>query len=121
VAVLSFVIKLVLQGLSVHPWIAQLSYEVRNYVIAYLHLVLVGMISCFLLGWSIEKKWIREPTRPILAMFLIGFVGMELVMINPVPLNERLINFANLLFLFSTLLVFAIGYISFTAIRREEH
>jgi len=119
VAVLSFVIKLVLQGLSVHPWIAQLSYEVRNYVIAYLHLVLVGMISCFLLGWSIEKKWVREPTRPILAMFLIGFVGMELVMINPVPLNDRLINFANLLFLFSTLLVFAIGYISFTAIRRE--
>lgn len=121
VALLSFAIKLVLQGLSAHPWIARLAYEVRNYVLAYLHLVLIGMISAFLLGWSMEKKWVREPTKLILALFLIGFAGMELIMISPLPWNDRIINFANLLFLFSSLLVIAIGYITFSAIRREKN
>lgn len=121
VSFLSFAVKLVLQAVSVHPYIAQLAYEVRNYVIAYLHLVLIGMITCFLLGWSIEKKWIKEPPTPILTLFLAGFVGMELVMINPLPLNDRLINFVNLLFLFSCLLVIASGFFVYNAFKRETH
>ncbi len=121
VALLSFAVKLVLQTLSAHPGIAHLAYEVRNYVLAYLHLVLIGMISAFLLGWSIEKKWIREPNKLILALFLIGFAGMELIMVNPLPLNDRIVNFANLLFLFSFLLVIAIGGIAFNTTRSEKH
>lgn len=121
VAFISFAIKLVLQAFSAHPWIARLAYEVRNYVLAYLHLVLIGMISGFLLGWSIEKKWIREPNKSVLVLFLIGFVGMELIMVNPIPLNDRIINFANLLFLFSSLLVIAIGFITVSSTRREKY
>ena len=121
VAFISFGIKLVLQTLSAHPLIARLAYEVRNYVLAYLHLVLIGMISGFLLGWSIEKKWIREPNKPVLTLFLIGLIGMELTMINPIQLNDRIINFANLLFLFSSLLVIAIGSIALGAINNEKH
>jgi biotin transporter BioY len=78
------------------------------------------MISAFLLGWSIEKKWIREPNKPVLALFMIGFIGMEVIMVNPLPLNDRIINFANLLFLFSTLLVIAIGIMAFSAIRQKH-
>jgi hypothetical protein len=120
VSFFSFVVKLVLQAISVHPYIARLAYEVRNYVIAYLHLVLIGMITSFLLAWSIERKWIKEPPKPILALFLVGLVGMELVMINPLSLNDRLINFANLLFLFSSFLVIASGFFVYNAFR-ENH
>jgi hypothetical protein len=121
VSFLSFAVKLVLQALSVHPNIAQLAYEVRNFVIAYLHLVLIGMVTCFLLAWSIEKKWIKEPPKSILVLFLVGFIGMELVMINPLPLNDRFINFANLVFLFSALLVIASGYFVYHAFNSKNH
>ena len=45
----AFAFKIVLQLLSVHPDIARLAYEFRSYVIAYLHLVLLGIITLFLL------------------------------------------------------------------------
>ena len=66
VAFLSFILKLILQTWSAHPHIAQLAYEIRNYVMAYLHLVLLGMVTCFLLGWSLERKWILVPLIKLL-------------------------------------------------------
>lgn len=111
VAFLSFITKLILQALSAHPYMAQLAYEIRNYVMAYLHLVLLGMISSFLLGWCMEQQWIRKPTLLIVMLFLIGFVGTELTLITPIPSAGSLINSTNLLFFFSCMMVFGLGSI----------
>ncbi|MGB4974565.1 MAG: hypothetical protein WBO32_18000, partial [Cyclobacteriaceae bacterium] len=67
--------------LSVYPSIALLAYEVRFYVIAYLHLVLIGMISLFLIAWYVE--WNLVPINKLnVYLLLIGFISSELVMIS---------------------------------------
>lgn len=112
VAFLSFALKLILQALSAHPHIAQLAYEIRNYVMAYLHLVLFGMISCFLLAWSLEKGWLRKAGLTCTVLFVIGFIGMELTLISNNSFNGSMINSASLLFVFSAvILVDIIGFL----------
>jgi hypothetical protein len=109
VALLSFILKLILQVLSAHPYLAQLAYEVRNYVMAYLHLVLLGMITSFLLAWCIEKGWINEPGIGFVLTYVSGFVGMEMVLISTVFWFDFSINPVILLFGFSSLLVIGIA------------
>lgn len=111
VAFLSFITKLILQILSAHPYMAQLAYEIRNYVMAYLHLVLLGMISTLLLGWCIEQHWVKKPSLPTVILFLIGFVGTELTLISHISSEGSLINSPNLLFFFSCIMVFSLGSI----------
>jgi len=120
VAFLSFTAKLLLQLLSAHPQMAQLAYNTRNYVMAYLHMVLLGMISTFLVAWSVEMKWIRTPSVSSVIIFLIGFVGTECLLITPWPLNHALMNVPNLLFLCSVLLVLAIGMFTWKSFKREN-
>jgi hypothetical protein len=120
VAFLSFTAKLLLQLLSAHPQMAQLAYNTRNYVMAYLHMVLLGMISTFLVAWSVEMKWIRTPSVSSVIIFLIGFVGTECLLMTPWPLNHALMNVPNLLFLCSVLLVLAIGMFTWKSFKREN-
>jgi hypothetical protein len=56
---LSFGLKIGLQLVSVLPWAVQWSYVQRHIVIAYLHLVFIGIISFFLLAWAIQQGYIR--------------------------------------------------------------
>jgi len=80
-SLLALVTKLVLQLFSVYPQIATLAYETRYYVIAYLHLVLIGMISFFLIAWYREKNLI--PLKGLYVyLLLLGFASSELVMIG---------------------------------------
>ncbi|GAB3013309.1 hypothetical protein [Spirosoma pulveris] len=67
-AFLSFGLKLLLQLLSVLPWATLLAYTQRNLVIAYLHLVFIGVITFFLLAWAIQQGYIH---RSVLAIRLI--------------------------------------------------
>ena len=78
----AFTVKVVLQLLSVYPEVARLAYQFRSYVIAYLHLVLLGIISLFLLVWYGEKGFINlTNTKPAFILFVVGLAGMELLLI----------------------------------------
>jgi hypothetical protein len=80
----AFVLKLILQALSALPSIALIAYQYRNFVIAYLHLVLLGYVSLFLLTWTIYSFKIR-PTKFLqwgLIVFLLAFVFSELLIIG---------------------------------------
>jgi hypothetical protein len=80
-ALIALILKLVLQCISAFPTIAQMAYEFRPVVIAYLHLVLLGVISIFLLGWYREKNFFSNWDNKIFVLFLIAFVGMEICLI----------------------------------------
>lgn len=111
VVLLSFATKLILQLVSAHPYMAQLAYEVRNYVMAYLHLVLLGMISCFLLAWSMEKGWILKAGLAATLFFVIGFLGMEITLISGNSFMGSMVNPALFLFIFSLMIV--VGLVQF--------
>ena len=78
IALSGFGLKLLLQMISAFPSIAQMAYELRPIVIAYLHLVLVGIITSFLLAWYLEEKVIGNtvPKRTIY-LYITSLFGME--------------------------------------------
>lgn len=83
--VLALSTKLVLQVLSVIPSLSAITYSYRPVVIAYLHLVLLGIISLFLLGYAftvdilIRNKWVNAG----IYLLLIGiFLNESLLVIQ---------------------------------------
>jgi hypothetical protein len=72
IAIIAFITKTVLQLLSAFPGIAQLAYQNRNFIIAYLHLVLLGFISLFVFVLLLKSKSL--PDSPLLYKGILGFV-----------------------------------------------
>lgn len=113
---LSFVaviLKSILQLISAYPAAALFANEFRAIVIAYLHLVLVGFISLFLIAWLMTKRVI-EPRAPWAVRFILsGFIGSEILLgispwngsyfqISPTGLNY-------LIFLLSVFVILGLG------------
>lgn len=76
---LSFTIKLTLQLFSTIPSISHLAYSLRPIVIAYLHLVLLVIISLFILQYF--TKYILKVNTPLaLFIFMICILANELLL-----------------------------------------
>lgn len=100
----AFVLKNILQLLSAHPMLAEMAYQNKNFIIAYLHLVLLGFVSLF-----VFHEVFKKISNTILAgigmkSFITGFVITELLLVVyaagsvfafPVPYyNELLLLFS---------------------------
>lgn len=116
---LAFTIKLLLQLGSTIPEISKLAFGFRPVVIAYLHLVLLGVISVFLLAYfyTAQILHVTKITIVALSVFLVGVFLNELVlgiqgvasfMYFPVKhINEYLFVVAIIIFIGMLLLVYA--------------
>jgi len=81
-ALVALIAKSLLQLLSAHPDIATLAFELRPVVIAYLHLVLVGVVTFFLITWYLEKKLLRpRRARAAAVSLFVGFLGSQLCLV----------------------------------------
>jgi hypothetical protein len=58
-ALAAMLIKMLLQLLSCFPELSHYAFGYRPLVIAYLHLVLLGMVSLFIVGYFVQIGWIR--------------------------------------------------------------
>lgn len=74
-------IKIVLQAVSAIPAVASLAYTERNFVIAYLHLVLLGFISLGAFGFVLNTVPSTIPWRNPLRTFFTGFILTELFLV----------------------------------------
>ncbi|MGE3727147.1 MAG: hypothetical protein AB7I41_16435 [Candidatus Sericytochromatia bacterium] len=74
-----FNLKLLLQALTAWPFFAQLAYQQRSLVIFYLHLVLLGVVTCALLAYLWQERGLQfnRSTRGGLGLFLLGFALSE--------------------------------------------
>ena len=84
-ALLSFVLKVIIQLLVVIPSVAVISYTIRLYVIGFFHLILLGMITLFLIAYGLQKQYFT--TNKLISkvgwwLILAGFVLMELVLFS---------------------------------------
>lgn len=114
---LAYALKIILQVASVHPSVSILAAEVRFFVVAYLHLILIGVISFFLILWAAEQNIIKPLQNYHVALLVIGFAGSEVVMIC-IPLLGEYFNFLSvILLLFSFLLALAF----FLILRFQRH
>ena len=80
-ALAAFVLKLILQAASAFPAIASMAYQNRNFVIAYLHLVLLGVITVFAMASTFQHYYIRRSIniRTGLVFFFVAFIVTELL------------------------------------------
>jgi hypothetical protein len=105
--------KCILQVFSAHPAIAVLAAEFRSIVIAYLHLVLLGFISIFLIGGLEINGIITANIRKSVMLIMFGFIGSELLLVmtpwvNALP-EIDIMSIQKIIFVFSLMLVFGIG------------
>ncbi|MBB3111154.1 hypothetical protein FHS18_003222 [Paenibacillus phyllosphaerae] len=115
-ALLALATKMVLELASAIPKLQSLAFENRSVVIGYLHLVLLGFVSCMLLAFLLKPNP-GKGERKVLTLgsfiFLAGFVGNEVLLFL-----EGLMNWTSqlsvpygpvLLFAMSLFMLFGIG------------
>ena len=80
---LSFTIKLILQTGSIHPELSHISYGFRPIIIGYLHLVLLGVTSIFILGYIVSFELISINKQLITGIFIFvtGVIINELLLL----------------------------------------
>ncbi|MFD2245139.1 hypothetical protein [Pontibacter ruber] len=78
-ALVALVLKLVLQAASALPFVADLAYQFRYFIIGYLHLSLIGFVSLFMLGFFLQQDLFRfgKYGKGGLSLLLAGFFLSE--------------------------------------------
>lgn len=78
---IAFVLKIILQVFSALPSVASLAYQHRNFVIAYLHLVLLGFISAFFFARIFTSLQEVKAVKQGFSFFLFSFLTTELLLL----------------------------------------
>ena len=103
-------IKLLLQLGSTIPSLSTIAFGFRPIVIGYLHLILLGVITLFLLGYMVAEKYIRLNSMMLVGIktFTAGIIINEIFLMTqgvaamgyiPIPyINEALLFAACILF-----------------------
>ncbi|MBR9920234.1 MAG: hypothetical protein GYB31_05285 [Bacteroidetes bacterium] len=83
IAIFSFVMKILIQTVVIIPAIAQVTYTVRNFVIGFIHLILLGFVTAFVLFLAYSKKNLDLQsvwTRAGGWLYIGGFILSELLL-----------------------------------------
>ncbi|EJL63420.1 hypothetical protein [Flavobacterium sp. CF136] len=82
-ALFSLALKVVIQLVVLIPELAQVSHQIRNFVIGYIHLTMLGIITGFLFGFALQNDFLNSRNRIQkwgIAIFLLGFVTTEILL-----------------------------------------
>ncbi|HSD14934.1 MAG TPA: hypothetical protein VLB74_09825 [Flavobacterium sp.] len=82
-ALFSLTLKVLIQLLVIFPELASVSHQIRNFVIGFIHMIMLGIISGFLLGFLLNAKVIQRKNRFSehgIKIFLMGFVLTEFLL-----------------------------------------
>ncbi|WP_340154141.1 hypothetical protein [uncultured Winogradskyella sp.] len=118
-ALVCFVLKVVFQSLSILPEFSAVVYEHRNFVIGFIHLLMLGVISGFLFAFILKSGLVTNSKSLTVGIysFVLGFLLTEiLLLIQGIMFFYGigiLPNYYLLLFLFSVFLPLGIGFILF--------
>jgi len=117
-------IKITLQLFSVIPFLSTLAFSFRPIVIGYLHLVLLGVITLFLLGYIVSLQIIKieKPTSTGIGIFVGGiFLNELLLMIQGVgAISNTMIPFLNESLLVAALVLFCGMLVLNFSLKKQE-
>ena len=122
-----FILKVAFQSLSILPEFSQVVYEHRNFVIGFIHLLMLGVISGFLFAFILKGDVVTfsKTLNFGIYSFLLGFVLTELLLLIQGVLfylgSDILPQYYLLLFLFSIFLPLGIGFILFNTIKHKTY
>ena len=125
-ALVCFSLKVVFQSLSMVPEFSQVVYEHRNFVIGFIHLLMLGVISGFLFAFILNSNLTTNSKTLNFGIysFLSGFVLTELLLLIQGVMfyfgRGILPDYYLLLFLFSILLPLGIGTVLFHIVKHKN-
>ncbi|MGA9588639.1 MAG: hypothetical protein WBV11_02285 [Salegentibacter sp.] len=126
-ALLNFILKVVLQSSSIFPEIAAVSHQLRNLVIGFIHLMMLGVISGFLFAFLFQSSLVKPNSRLLswgAGIFLTGFIATEAILFGQGGMYYFslgiLPQYNLILFLFSCLLVIGILIILLSILRHPK-
>ncbi|NDK55787.1 hypothetical protein [Pontibacter fetidus] len=79
-AATAFVFKVLMQFSTAFPYMADLAYTIRHFIIGYLHLVLIGFVSFFIVAFCVQQGWLSfksTMSRLGIGLFITGFISSE--------------------------------------------
>ncbi|WP_157600748.1 hypothetical protein [Rufibacter sp. DG15C] len=79
-ALAALALKTCMQVATAFPYFADLAYQIRNFIIGYLHLVLIGFISFFLFAFFEVGGWLMIKTKLSkwgIGLFVLSFLTTE--------------------------------------------
>jgi hypothetical protein len=82
-ALFSLALKVIIQLVVLVPELAQVSHEIRNFVIGYIHLTMLGIITGFLFGFAFQNHFLNSKNtiqKWGINIFLLGFVATEILL-----------------------------------------
>ena len=126
-ALVCFTFKVVFQTLSILPEFSEVVYQHRNFVIGFIHLLMLGVISGFLFAFILKSDLVRSSKILNFGMysFLLGFVLTEvLLLVQGVMFYFGigiLPNYYLLLFVFSIFLPLGIGFVLIHIIKTKTY
>ncbi len=125
-SVVCFVLKTLLQALSIFPEFSLVVFEHRNFIIGFIHLMMLGIISGFLFSFILNTRLVRFTKSLYIGVysFLLGFVLTEMLLLIQgckFYFGEGILNnYYMLLFLFSILLPLGILFILLHIIKTKQ-
>ena len=125
-AIFCFILKVLFQLLSIIPEFSQVVYTHRNFVIGFIHLLMLGVISGFLFSFLLQQTFVK-PTKLIsfgIYSFFFGFVCTELLLLIQGVCyyygTSIIPNYYELLFTISILLPLGIALIIYSIIIAKQ-
>ena len=82
-ALCSLFLKIGIQLIMVFPNIAVVSHQIRNFVIGFIHLTTLGIITGFLLGILLQNKMISVNSKTLkigVKCFVLGYTATEFLL-----------------------------------------
>jgi len=82
-ALFSLALKIIIQLVVLVPELAQVSHQIRNFVIGYIHLTMLGIITGFLFGFDFQNNFLNSKNiiqKWGTILFLFGFVVTEILL-----------------------------------------
>lgn len=126
-AVFCYIVKVVFQLVSILPEMSQVVYNNRNFVIGFIHLLMLGTISGFLFSFILKSDLVSRTKTLYFGMyiFLVGFILTEVLLLLQGGMfylgNGMLPDYYLLLFIFSILLPLGISFILFNIIKHKNY
>ena len=124
-ALLSFIGKVLIQAAVVVPAVAKMAYTIRNFVIGFVHLIMLGVLSMFIFAYLDQeaKSWFSgKATRLGISVFVVGVALSEALLFLQGTLFWLRMGFLPhyylLLFAFSALMPVGVGVVWVGAVRR---
>lgn len=74
----SFTLKILLQALTVIPAVAEAGFTIRNYIIGFIHLMLLGAVTFFIISYAIRENLLFTGSR--IARWGIWMLGLGFVL-----------------------------------------